>query len=108
MCTLRVVDVPQPTRMRHRLAPVGEREVRIRLLRLLECFGRFLILEVVKELHATKERSLRCQIATIRKSQLAEIAVRRQCMCVTMTLRPVGIVLCSRDHGPDGCTTECR
>jgi hypothetical protein len=77
--------------MGHRLAPIGEREVGIDLLRLLERLDCILVLEVVKQLHAPQKGHLRGFIAAVREGQLTEITGSRHRML--MTVRTVGIDL---------------
>ena len=72
---------PQRMVVAHRLAPVGEREVRVGLLRLLEGDGRLVELEVVQRLDAGEERLLRAGGPRRRKGDRAELLgghLRRQ------------------------------
>src|ERR1700719_4631372 len=57
----------------HSLAPVGESEIRIELLRLSESFSGFIKLEAVKVLDSFNEFRLSCGRAGIRKSDVPEL-----------------------------------
>jgi hypothetical protein len=72
----RRVDIylrPERMVVAHRLAPIGERESRIRLLGFPERFGRLVELEAVKVLHAFDERGLRRRGARGLKLNRAEL-----------------------------------
>ena len=59
--------------VRHRLAPVRERELRIDFLRLDERVFRLRIREVVQQKDTAQERRLRLGLSGIRKHDRAEL-----------------------------------